>query len=206
MLARALVVGLLAFVLAAGPVQAQAVTWRPLAFSGAKITALATGASGRTLYVGTDLGLQVSDDGGETWFYAGQDFDAKRAGNVVALAVDPRDPQRAFAGTEPGPNGGIFLTKDQGRHWQRILAGRRGEGFPLITISPDEPDRIAAISYLISGSDDELVLSKDGGQTLELHWAPGGHGYAAIAEASGHIILAGETGITTLDPSWLKSQ
>jgi hypothetical protein len=39
-----------------------------------------------------------------------------------------------------------------------------------------------------------------------MHWAPGGRGFSAVAEAGDRIILAGETGVTPLDPAWLKSQ
>ena len=59
---------------------------------------------------------------------------------------------------------------------------------------------------LLVGNSGLLALSRDGGKTFEVHWSPAGKGFAALAEAGGTIVLAGETGITLLDPSWLEAR
>jgi hypothetical protein len=49
-------------------------------------------------------------------------------------------------------------------------------------------------------------VSNDDGQTLELHWAPAGKGFSALAEVGGQVVLVGESGITLLDPAWLTAK
>ena len=56
---------------------------------------------------------------------------------------------------------------------------------------------------LLVGNSGLLAMSRDGGRTLDLHWAPGGRGFSNVVEADGGIILAGESGVTTLNPDWL---
>lgn len=145
---------------------------------------------GKTLLMVAESGtLARSDDEGATWTamtspYVGSYFGAVTTTDGTVLAF--------------GMRGNVWRTTDLGTTWQKI---------PLNTTASLNGGRVLSDGrILLVGNSGLLALSKDGGQTLELHWAPGGHGYAAVAEADGHIILAGETGITTLDPSWLTSQ
>jgi photosystem II stability/assembly factor-like uncharacterized protein len=60
---------------------------------------------------------------------------------------------------------------------------------------------------LLVGNSGLLALSRDGGQSFEVHFAPTGRGFAAVAEApGGGVVLAGESGITMLDPAWFEAR
>jgi photosystem II stability/assembly factor-like uncharacterized protein len=133
--------------------------------------------------------LARSDDGGTTWTaitspYVGSYFGAVAAPDGAILAF--------------GMRGNVWRTTDQGATWQKIELNT--------TASLNGGKLLSDGRILLVGNSGLLALSKDGGQTLELHWAKGGRGFSAVAEAGGQIILAGETGITPLDPAWLKSQ
>jgi hypothetical protein len=52
-----------------------------------------------------------------------------------------------------------------------------------------------------------IAESADGGQSFVLHTATPGKGFSALVEKTGGgILLAGESGVTPLDPAWLKSR
>jgi photosystem II stability/assembly factor-like uncharacterized protein len=142
---------------------------------------------GTSLFMVAESGtLARSDDGGTTWLsvtspYAGSFFGAltTRDGALVAF----------------GMRGNVYRTTDLGATWQKVeldttqslMAGRQ----------------LADGRVLLVGNTGLLALSKDDGQSLELHWAPGGKGYSALVEAGGQVILVGEAGVSTLDPAWL---
>jgi photosystem II stability/assembly factor-like uncharacterized protein len=144
---------------------------------------------GMLLMVAESGTLARSDDGGTTWTaitspYVGSYFGALATPDGAILAY--------------GMRGNVWRSTDQGATWQKLA---------LNTTASLNGGRVLSDGrILLVGNSGLLVLSRDGGQTLELHWAPGGRGYSAVAEAGGRIILAGETGITPLDPAWLKSQ
>ena len=133
--------------------------------------------------------LARSEDGGTTWTavtspYVGSYFGALAtpAGTVIAF----------------GMRGNVWRSTDAGATWQKI---------ELNTTASLNGGRVLADGrILLVGNSGLLVMSKDDGQTFEMHWAPGGRGFSAVAQAGDQIILAGETGITPLDPAWLKSQ
>jgi photosystem II stability/assembly factor-like uncharacterized protein len=133
--------------------------------------------------------LARSGDGGATWTamtspYVGSYFGALATSDGAVLAF--------------GMRGNVWRTTDLGATWQKL---------DLNTTASLNGGRVLSDGrILLVGNNGLLVLSKDGGQTLELHWAPGGRGYSAVAEAGGQIILAGESGITPLDPAWLARQ
>lgn len=133
--------------------------------------------------------LARSDDGGVTWTaitspYVGSYFGALATQSGTVLAF--------------GMRGNVWRSTDLGATWQKI---------ELNTTASLNAGRVLADGrILLVGNSGLLVVSKDDGQTLELHWAPGGRGYSAVTESGDQIILAGETGITLLDPAWLQSQ
>jgi photosystem II stability/assembly factor-like uncharacterized protein len=71
------------------------------------------GASGGSVYAGTDGGVFVSADRGKTWHRRSAGL--PRA-VVYALAPDPADPSRIFAGTAAG----LFETRDAAKTWTRF--------------------------------------------------------------------------------------
>jgi photosystem II stability/assembly factor-like uncharacterized protein len=91
-----------------------------------------------------------------TWQPAGPD-----GGTVVALAVDPTDPDIVYAGTQLGP---LFKTTDGGESWHAL------HGFPTgsvgsLAIDPAHPRTLyAAVSYA------GVYRSLDGGETWKAVW------------------------------------
>ncbi|HET7204373.1 MAG TPA: YCF48-related protein [Steroidobacteraceae bacterium] len=145
---------------------------------------------GETLIMVAESGtLARSDDGGATWSaitspYVGSYFGvlATASGTVVAF----------------GMRGNVYRSADLGATWQKV---------PLNTTASLNGGRVLSDGrILLVGNSGLLALSKDDGQTLDLHWAPSGRGFAAAVEADGRIILAGESGVTPLDPAWLESR
>jgi photosystem II stability/assembly factor-like uncharacterized protein len=131
--------------------------------------------------------LARSDDGGATWTpitspYQGSYFGAlaTRDGAIIAF----------------GMRGNVYRTMDFGTTWQQV---------PLDTTQSLMAGRqLADGRVLLVGNTGLLAVSKDDGQTLELHWAPLGKGYSALVETGGQVILVGEGGVSTLDPAWLS--
>jgi photosystem II stability/assembly factor-like uncharacterized protein len=147
-------------------------------------------AVGSSLILVAESGtLARSDDAGATWTalvspYVGSYFGALAAKDGSLLAF--------------GMRGNIFRSSDLGATWQQV---------PLDTkTSMNAGRQLADGRILLVGNSGLLALSKDGGQSFEVHWSPAGKGFAAVAEAGGGVVLAGETGITMLDPGWLDAQ
>ncbi len=102
-------------------------------------------------------------------------------GTVTALAIDPANPDRLFAGTE---GNGLYVSSDRGGRWVRA------EGGPRVTITEivfswDDPSTI-----YVGTDDDGLHASTDGGATWAKLTAPD---YAPIYFV--HVDLA--------NPDWL---
>ena len=95
-----------------------------------------------------------------------------------------------------GMRSNVFRTVDIGATWQKIDL--------KTTASLNAGRQLADGRVLLVGNNGLLASSKDGGQTLELHWSPAGRGFAAVVDVPGSVILAGEAGITKLDPRWLE--
>lgn len=112
-----------------------------MGFEGIAVEALAVAEEGRVLYLATEQGLQASFDSGESWNYIGSDLDAQGAPPVVSLAADPAGCDCLYAGTGPGPEGGLYASRDGGRHWQRLFAGRRQDGVRAI-FAPGKPGAV----------------------------------------------------------------
>lgn len=105
-----------------------------------------------TIYAGTEQeGVFLSPDGGNSWSPASQGLPEALAGGRVApirsLAVDPTNPQVAYAGTELH---GLYKTTDGGAAWAAI---NRGLGpFPL-------PWRAGSPSLLIDRADPRQMMA-----------------------------------------------
>jgi photosystem II stability/assembly factor-like uncharacterized protein len=130
-----------------------------------------------------DRGLYRTSDGGKTWALVlkGPNLSTGCSG----LAMDPRNPDRLFAGLwdfrrkgwtfrsgSDGPRGvsgsGLFLTEDGGGTWKGLDA-KSARGLPEgpwgridVAIAPSKPDRVYAV---IEGVKSALFRSDDGGKT-----------------------------------------
>ncbi len=132
-----------------------------------------------------DRGLYKTSDGGKNWSLVlkGTNLSTGCSG----LTMDPRNPQRLFAGLwdfrrkgwsfrsgGDGPKAtsgsGLFLTEDGGKRWQQLDA-KNAAGLPPapwgrldVVIAPSSPDIVYAV---IEGVKSGLYRSADGGKTWE---------------------------------------
>jgi photosystem II stability/assembly factor-like uncharacterized protein len=110
-----------------------------------------------SIFIGTDDGLFVSRDNGESFNRMTLDEDARRIRSVV---FDPRNVDTIYVGASTG----FFRSLDGGRTWEN-----RGGGMPLLTdvgaivISAANPDEL----YLSDESRGVLFHSKDRGQNWD---------------------------------------
>jgi photosystem II stability/assembly factor-like uncharacterized protein len=102
--------------------------------------------SSRSSYSG--LGVFRSRDGGETFEHMGLSG-SDRIGRIL---VDPRDSDRVLVAVlgalyTKHSERGLFLTKDGGASWQRVLEGKGMTGFIDLVRDPADPDLVYATSW-----------------------------------------------------------
>ncbi len=160
-------------------------------------------------------GLHRSTDGGDSWkrvgagtIDPGEDPEvAERRGvegvSVMAVAVDPADPDTVWAGTEPSA---LFRSTDGGDSWERVggLADRPSASewsFPprpythhVRWIEPDPTDPGRVYVGIEAGA---LLVTPDGGETW-LERPPGSrrdnHAIATHPDAEGRVYAAAGDG------------
>ena len=122
-------------------------------------------------------GIYKSTDAGKTWTYLG----LRDGQQIPGLAVDPRDPNKVFAAVLGHPYGpseerGIYLSKDGGQNWQRVIAKDENTGGSDVEIDPANPDVVYASMWearegpwedgnIYNGTNGGLFKSTDGGST-----------------------------------------
>lgn len=119
------------------------------------VMALAS-SGGQTLYAGSmDRGVLKSTDGGKTWVLATNGIEGRTA---MTLAVDPKQRQTIYAGTERG----LFKSSDAGNSWSRLPFP--GANAVVVAIAPGNSQVVMAIEV---GNDRKgyVYRSEDGGQT-----------------------------------------
>lgn len=128
---------------------------------GSFLTIVAVGTSDpEVLYAGTRDGVFRSLDAGASWVSAngaedaGDEGGVRVTGEVVALAVDPRDAETVLAATSSA----VFRTTDGGDTWEDLLDGRF-RGLQDLVADPQEPQR------LIAGTVLGTFLSVDAGES-----------------------------------------
>ncbi|MCA1823144.1 MAG: M28 family peptidase [Mycobacteriales bacterium] len=113
-------------------------------------------AGGRRAYAAGSGGVFGSTDAGASW----RTLHAPTS-EVRALAVDPRDGDRVYAGSWDA-NGGIFRSTDGGDTWHRTSNGLPDRaGIQALAVDPRNPRRLAAATYWYG-----VYVSNDGGD----HW------------------------------------
>jgi photosystem II stability/assembly factor-like uncharacterized protein len=167
------------------------VTWQPV-FDKEPVTSIGAIAvapsNAKIVYVGTgepdirnDIafgdGVWRSDDGGKTWRHLG----LHGTSQIAQIAVDPRDPNVAYVAAvgDPfslGPDRGVYLTRDGGKHWTRSLYAGPATGASTVAISPANPSYVIAGTWTVQrrpwmltsgGPADGIFVSHDAGA----HWA-----------------------------------
>jgi photosystem II stability/assembly factor-like uncharacterized protein len=94
-----------------------------------------------TIRVGTaGQGILRSVDDGATWHRLGLKEAIEFDGVVRALAVDPQDPSRVFAGADAG----ICLSADGGAHFERLSSPADGMTVWALAIDPNNPRHVLA--------------------------------------------------------------
>jgi hypothetical protein len=89
---------------------------------------LATNADGRQIYVGTDMGLVKSSDGGESWKSVTLPLPNTAAVQITAITVNPADSQQVYVAlaanstvaSAPPRAMGIYASKDGGDSWHLL--------------------------------------------------------------------------------------
>jgi photosystem II stability/assembly factor-like uncharacterized protein len=124
----------------------------------------------------------VTSDGAAHWQAADEGLDGLE---VVSLAVDPRNPAVAYAGTA---GGGVFRTSDGGGRWTAASRGLGNGDVRALATDAVEPDRLYA------GTGGGLYLSRDGAR----HWQalsglPAGAAVDSL-QAAADALIAGAGG------------
>ncbi len=124
-------------------------------------------------------GIYKSTDAGKTWTHLG----LRDGQQIPALAVDPRDPNKIFAAVLGHPYGpsderGIYLSKDGGQTWQKVISKDENTGGSDVEIDPSNPDIVYASMWEVregpwedgnefNGPGGGLFKSTDGGSTWQ---------------------------------------
>lgn len=118
----------------------------------------------RTVYAGSDKGLYRTEDAGLTWRLLDTPMNDQA---VWVVSIDPRNPERRYAGTGTPHPAILYRSLDGGTRWERrpmeIAESCPAVGVPRFTgiaIDPTDPRRLWAGLEV-----DGLRCSDDGGDT-----------------------------------------
>lgn len=106
------------------------------------------------------VGVLKSTDGGATWRQINYGIENLYVGS---LAMHPEDPNVLLAAAGNGTYGdgaGIYLTRDGGEHWQRVIGG--GRFFMAVDFAPGIP-----VTYYATGGGEPFYRSRDEGLTWQ---------------------------------------
>lgn len=142
-------------------------------------------------------GVYRSDDGGESWRRV--DVDIGENLHFTNIALDPRNPGRMFAGVRYWRKegrlmpGGVFLSRDGGKHWSRVADIRER---PRVFVAPSRPEvvYVAERDYSSVGKGG-VYRSTDGGRSWRLMVERLDAGFGNLART-----YVGAIAIDTLDP------
>lgn len=120
------------------------------------VHALAMDAEGRSLFLGAHTGLYRSENGGRSWQKV--PLSAKPPYlDVMAIAVDPKDPLLVYVGTHEG---GVFRSTDGGTTWKELNAGLGGLDVHGLAIDPNAPQKLHAA---VREKGEGIYRTSDGG-------------------------------------------
>lgn len=122
---------------------------------------------------GPGSGLYVSIDAGETWKRISSDAGLPKGDlGRIGIAAAPSNPDRVYALIEAKTNG-LYRSEDGGESWKLINDSNEVDYRPFyfskLAVNPQDDKSV----YMIHGS---LLVSRDGGKTIESHAGWGVHG------------------------------
>lgn len=137
-----------------------------LEFDGTVRSLCASPVSPEVIYAGTDVGLCITRDTGNTWERVDSPFNGQ---TVWKVAIDPQDANRIFIGTGAPSRAVLWRTLDGGKNWKRapveIPEFCAGTNRPrLLAFAFDPTDRNQLWFGLEEGG---LFHSRDGGDEWE---------------------------------------
>jgi photosystem II stability/assembly factor-like uncharacterized protein len=165
-------------------------TWQNISdgyFTTSAVGAIAVSdADPNVIYVGTGEtairgnvshgdGVYRSTDGGKTW----RNLGLSRTRHIGRIRIDPRDPDTVYIAAlgdawQPGPDRGVYRSKDGGANWELVLHKSERAGAIDLTMDPHNP-RVLYASFwqaqrhphkLESGGPDSGIWrTVDGGDT-----------------------------------------
>lgn len=107
----------------------------------------------QVVYAGDmERGIYRSTDGGNTWVETASIGDKR----IMALEVDPRNPDTLYAATPAG----VYVGRDRGDKWTLPAGWPAGTGATGLSNNPNEPGTLYALKD--SGG---LLISRDGGES-----------------------------------------
>jgi photosystem II stability/assembly factor-like uncharacterized protein len=135
------------------------------------------GSDGLRSNVSVGRGVYKSIDAGKTWTFLG----LRDAGQIGSIVVHPTNPNIAFAAAvgnpfRPGPERGVYRTRDGGTTWQKVLFISDSTGAVDIELQPGNPNVVFAAAWraerkpwtIISGAiEGGIYKSTDGGSTWQ---------------------------------------
>lgn len=109
------------------------------------------------LYIGIQGGVAVTTNGGRLW-HMSSGF--KRAINVNAIVIDPKNPQYLYAATG---GAGVYKSGNGGVSWRDINDGLSSLSILALHVDPENPDIVLAGAYHPATPTDLYVGEANGG-------------------------------------------
>jgi photosystem II stability/assembly factor-like uncharacterized protein len=134
-----------------------------------------TGSADPRGNVSIGKGIYRSTDQGKTWSLSG----LEKGGQIGRIEIHPNNPDIVFAAVlgnpfGPGPERGVYRTKDGGKNWERVLFVNDKTGAIDLAMDPNNPRILFAGLWQVQrkpwtlvdgGPDGGVYQSTDGGDT-----------------------------------------